>query len=297
MNIILPVAGTRDRYPKGNIIQGYKENVAMYMKALKMAGHNGWDIVKFYGADVLAPHDGTVVMVDFQGQGYGNRVDILGPEENGKYLVSTLGHLTEEKLVKVGDKVKMGDVVGKMGNSGFVVSGGVEYWGQANPDKKGTHTHWTPKYLHRTKPGEQGASVTYMSVPYIIENYNNGVFGAIDPASLFGPQQLTKYFKTSQEGKLGIMIIEGFSGTLLFENDFTEYQTLLNIVSIRADAPTIALPPGKFFRINDNGKLGIMVVEGFTGTLLFENDFAEYQQLLKISAITDATPEIKVPQL
>ena len=193
MKIILPIEGSYERYPKGNLIQGYKENVALYQQSLNMQGHNGWDLVKFYGAPIPAPHDGTVVLVDYQGQGYGNRVDILSDEENGKFLVSTLGHLTEEKLVQLGQRVKAGDVVGKMGNSGFVVSGGVPYWGQSNPDKKGTHTHWTPKWLHRVKPGEQGASVSYQNVPYIIENYNNGVFGAIDPLTLLEGESMDYY--------------------------------------------------------------------------------------------------------
>lgn len=185
MKIILPIEGSHERYPSGNLIQGYGENKKLYKESLDMpGGHNGWDLVKFYGAPVLAPHNGTICLVDFQGQGYGNRVDIISDEIDGKYLVSTFGHLTEQKLVTVGQRASIGDVIGKMGNSGFVVSGGVSYWGQANPDKKGTHVHWTPKWVHKAAPGEQGASVSYLGTAYIIENYNNGVFGAIDPATL-----------------------------------------------------------------------------------------------------------------
>ena len=194
MNIQLPIDGTYERYPKGNLTQGYKENVDLYLKELGMYGHNGGDLVKFYGADILAPHDGTVIFKDFQEKGYGHRIDIISEEENGRCLVSTLGHMIDTNLVSVGQKVKAGDVVAKMGNSGFVVSGGVIYWGGANPDKKGTHVHWTPKWVHKAKPGEQGASVTYLGVPYIVENYNNGVFGAVDPKTLLEGETMTNAY-------------------------------------------------------------------------------------------------------
>jgi len=51
----------------------------------------------------------------------------------------------------------------------------------------------------------------------------------------------------------------------------------------------------KYFKVNDHGKLGIMILEGFSGTIIFENDFAEYQTLLKITGITDTTPTIDIP--
>jgi hypothetical protein len=51
----------------------------------------------------------------------------------------------------------------------------------------------------------------------------------------------------------------------------------------------------KFFKVNDHGKLGIMILEGFSGTIIFENDYAEYQTLLKITGITDSTPTINLP--
>ena len=51
----------------------------------------------------------------------------------------------------------------------------------------------------------------------------------------------------------------------------------------------------KFFKVNDHGKLGIMILEGFSGTIIFENNFAEYQTLLKITGINDTTPTITIP--
>lgn len=117
----------------------------------------------------------------------------------------------------------------------------------------------------------------------------------VDATPYFGKATMTKYFKVNQAGKLGIMILEGFAGTLLFENDFAEYNTLLKITGGTESAPVVTIPAGKFFRLNDHGKLGIMVVEGFSGTCLFENDFAEYLQLLKISGLTPTSPEVVLP--
>jgi hypothetical protein len=92
--------------------------------------------------------------------------------------------MTEEKLVTVGQHVKAGDVVGRMGNSGFVVSGGVPYWGQANPDKKGTHLHWTVKRMIPVETG-QPSNEAYLNQAYKVINNNNGFQGAFDNAELF----------------------------------------------------------------------------------------------------------------
>lgn len=117
----------------------------------------------------------------------------------------------------------------------------------------------------------------------------------VDPTPYFGKENMTKYFRVEQHGKSGIMILEGFSGTLLFENDWTEYQTLLKITGNIENVPLVKIPDGRFFRLNDHGKLGIMVVEGFSGTVLFENAYAEYLTLLQISGLTPTSPEVVLP--
>lgn len=58
---------------------------------------------------------------------------------------------------------------------------------------------------------------------------------------------------------------------------------------------TDEIPMTKYYKINDHGKLGIMILEGFTGSIIFESDWAEYQTLLKITGITDQTPTINLP--
>jgi len=53
---------------------------------------------------------------------------------------------------------------------------------------------------------------------------------------------MAKYFKVNDHGKLGVMILEGFSGTIIFENEFADYQDLLRIIEGSENAPTINIP-------------------------------------------------------
>ena len=50
------------------------------------------------------------------------------------------------------------------------------------------------------------------------------------------------------------------------------------------------------FKVNQSGKLGIMILEGFTGTILFADSMAHYTELCDANGITDATPTITIPQ-
>lgn len=242
MKFILPIEGSSARYPKGNLIQGFAENPGLYA-SIGMPYHNGWDLVKGYGVPIIAPHDGRVVNVSIGGQGYGNHVEILSNVENDIAIWSVLGHMTENMKVQQGDWVNMGQQIGEMGNSGFVVSGGIVYWGGSNPDKKGTHTHWTTKRMKPVDSFPSGQTgMEWYGQRYLILNRNNGVSGAFDPRELFEETSVAKYFKVNDHGKLGIMILEGFSGTIIFENDFAEYKTLLQITGVNETTPTIDIP-------------------------------------------------------
>jgi murein DD-endopeptidase MepM/ murein hydrolase activator NlpD len=74
--------------------------------------HEGWDIAARHGAPVRATADGVVV-VEGREYGYGNLVEI----DHGYGLVTRYGH-NSKHLVKVGDKVKRGQVVTLVGNTG-----------------------------------------------------------------------------------------------------------------------------------------------------------------------------------
>lgn len=81
-------------------------------EADQMQFHKGLDIAVAYGSDVRAAAAGTVI---FSGQkgGYGNCVIV----SHGNGLATLYGHLSE-LISKVNDKVKVGQVIAKSGNSG-----------------------------------------------------------------------------------------------------------------------------------------------------------------------------------
>ena len=74
--------------------------------------HEGWDIAARNGAPVLTTADGVVV-VEGREYGYGNLVEI----DHGYGLVTRYGH-NSKHFVKVGDRVKRGQVVVLVGNTG-----------------------------------------------------------------------------------------------------------------------------------------------------------------------------------
>ena len=74
--------------------------------------HEGWDIAARSGAPVRATADGVVV-VEGREYGYGNLVEI----DHGYGIVTRYGH-NSKHLVKVGDRVKRGQVVSLVGNTG-----------------------------------------------------------------------------------------------------------------------------------------------------------------------------------
>lgn len=99
---------------KGKIIisQGFGENPDIYQR-FGLPGHNGIDYACRVGTAVLACFDGEVVRVE-KHPSYGNIVKIM---HKGGYF-SLYAHLEEQK-VKIGDKVKKGDVVALSGTTGF----------------------------------------------------------------------------------------------------------------------------------------------------------------------------------
>jgi murein DD-endopeptidase MepM/ murein hydrolase activator NlpD len=74
--------------------------------------HNGRDISANIGTPVIATADGQVVWSGPQGA-YGNVIMI----DHGHSLTTLYAHLSELGA-KVGESVKRGDLIGKVGNTG-----------------------------------------------------------------------------------------------------------------------------------------------------------------------------------
>lgn len=78
--------------------------------------HTGVDIGMAAGTEILAGHDGTVTLAGEAG-GYGLCVAIEGEAYKGHTLTTKYGHCSEI-LVSVGQEVKAGDVIAKVGSTG-----------------------------------------------------------------------------------------------------------------------------------------------------------------------------------
>ncbi|WP_195265986.1 MULTISPECIES: peptidoglycan DD-metalloendopeptidase family protein [unclassified Clostridium] len=76
--------------------------------------HKGIDIAGNIGDDVLVAMDGEITYAQYNDGGYGNLI-MVKHEDN---MVTYYGHLSDF-YVKVGDKVKKGDIIGAIGNTGF----------------------------------------------------------------------------------------------------------------------------------------------------------------------------------
>ena len=89
----------------------------------KERAHSGFDITADYGTEIHSTQSGKVLLAEFDGtttegfdafnDGYGNKIEILN--DDGKRVV--YGHLSKI-LVKPGQIVKQGEVIGLTGCSG-----------------------------------------------------------------------------------------------------------------------------------------------------------------------------------
>lgn len=104
--------------PGGRLTQGYGKTsfaVANY----RGKWHNGIDIGKFLGAEIIAAEDGTVVNMGDQdrfcrGGAYGKYIVIK--HNNG--LTTLYGHLAKQ-VVTAGQSVQRGQLIGYMGRTGY----------------------------------------------------------------------------------------------------------------------------------------------------------------------------------
>lgn len=102
-NMIKPVEGrTSGKFGGQRIMNGIKKNP-----------HQGWDIASPEGTEVRASSDGEITLADGPYFYSGNMVII----NHGKKLSTIYAHLNKV-LVKLGDKVKKGDVIGLVGKTG-----------------------------------------------------------------------------------------------------------------------------------------------------------------------------------
>ena len=81
-------------------------------------GHSGIDISTPTGTPVKAIANGTVIAARDGMRGYGTGIFIDHGTINGKHIISEYGHLSSIN-VKIGDKLKAGQIIAKSGNTGI----------------------------------------------------------------------------------------------------------------------------------------------------------------------------------
>ncbi|MEG2310931.1 MAG: M23 family metallopeptidase [Clostridia bacterium] len=98
----------------------------------KVNYHNGVDFPVPQGSEVYATLSGVVTYADFTKTGYGNTIILL--HSNG--LKTLYAHLSETFIVKLGDNVVKGDVIGYVGPK--ILSNG-----KTNGNTTGPHLHFS----------------------------------------------------------------------------------------------------------------------------------------------------------
>ena len=83
----------------------------------KVTFHAGIDTPDKLGTPVKAPLPGKVTAAGFNNGGYGNLVDLESIDKEGRKVTQRFAHLSEV-LVKVGDEIEQGTVLGKVGSTG-----------------------------------------------------------------------------------------------------------------------------------------------------------------------------------
>lgn len=126
---------------------------------LGLFGHPGRDTSCGYGSDIHSPVSGVVCGVFTPehpaSDGYvAVYILVTTKLETFEYCI---GHMSQV-LVKVGDQVKKGDLLGKEGNKGYVFANGVQITlaMQAAGDRRGSHRHNQKRVVYEIQFTGQG---------------------------------------------------------------------------------------------------------------------------------------------
>ena len=178
MKLKSPICKYKDEPIYITLPYGDKSFVDAYRRlGWNLTHHNGIDLTnsitpqKAYGTPVLATQDGLVqsVVYDTSVSTKGNGITIEGnPFNQGgkKMLLCEVHWHLAEVSVKVGDRVKQGQEIGKLGNTGFSI-------GRGSDEFRGTHNHFM------VYPYE------YINGSWQKTEPNNGVKGAVNPELWF----------------------------------------------------------------------------------------------------------------
>ena len=108
-------------FPEKKVTEHYGE-MSAFRKKNKMQPHSGTDWAQPGGTKIPAVANGTVKFVGWSNI-LGNVIVVSAKDKEGKVWYIGFCHLQKEPTLKVGDKVKQGDIVGLVGTTGTASSG------------------------------------------------------------------------------------------------------------------------------------------------------------------------------
>lgn len=109
------------------------------------------------------------------------------------------------------------------------------------------------------------------------------------PLQVVIPGHAIVYVVKADENNLTLFDTYPHSGDYLFQVPYTAVEAAYKYVLTPKQVT-------KRFIINDNGKLGVLTLEGFTGTAQFCDNFNEWPDFKKLLKVDDSTPVIQIPQ-
>ncbi|MCP6719750.1 MAG: M23 family metallopeptidase [Patescibacteria group bacterium] len=183
------------------VAQKFGLNGEFYRKnGINIKGHNGIDAVRgggheIHAANVRAAHDGVVTYVGVDNkEGYGvvirTKKQFLDVNGQPHFWKTIYWHLLPNIPVKVGQEVKIGDILGEADNTGFSF---------------GSHLHFGLKPIYQ---GEN--DWTWFNL-----DQSNGYFGAVDPEPYF--TGLTAYDLTTKFRDIAKILKEIFNLIMSFK--------------------------------------------------------------------------------
>ncbi len=206
-----------ERYPKGDVEQYFAEGDGLYTVT---KAHSGWDIIRKWGEPIYAMADCVIAHIDHDEEnGFGNHIRALTDTQCHIY-----GHLSEI-LVTLNQQVKAGDLIGKMGNTGFVVSQGIlrKFWKTAGIVlglHPGTHLHISVIPTEETDVYDPNNGYYQFAngMKRKFTNFNDGYGGCVDPSV---------YFKTPYNFKKSLQFGQ-FNDEILYAQFILKKQGVLD---------------------------------------------------------------------
>jgi len=106
------------------LVGGYRQTSRFGQRKHPVLGitrmHSGLDLAKPYGSPVVPAREGVVIYADWMG-GYGNMIEIrhvIKSKSGTRTLSTRYGHLSKI-YVHVGQKVRLGQMIGRVGSTGI----------------------------------------------------------------------------------------------------------------------------------------------------------------------------------